>query len=82
MKNVNFLHVPSAQDHYQLEKALSYNRNYCNSIRKSVQRVKGLEAADVDNKACKEAFQQLLLNSPWTQKIALTICSANRVATF
>ena len=45
-------------------------------------RVKGPEAADIDNKVCTEAFQQLLSNPPWTQKIAFFLCSASRVATF
>ena len=38
-------------------------------------RVKGPEAANVDNKVCIEAFQQLLSNSPWTQKIAFSVFS-------
>ena len=40
-------------------------------------RVKGLEAANVDNKAYTEVFQQHLLNSPWTQKIVFCLCSAS-----
>ena len=32
-------------------------------------RVKGPEAAGIDNKACVEGFQQLLSNLPWTHKI-------------
>ena len=45
-------------------------------------RVKGPEAAKVDNKACIEAFQQLLSNSLWTQKTAFSPCSASRAETF
>ena len=41
-------------------------------------RVKGPEAADVDNKACTEAFQQLLSNLPWTRNI-LKMCCRRRV---
>ena len=44
--------------------------------------LKGPEAADVDNKACIEAFQQLLSNSPRTQKITFSLCSASRVEHF
>ena len=47
----------------------------------SAPRVKGPEAADVDNKVCIAAFQQLLSNSPWMQKIIFPLCSASRVAT-
>ena len=36
-------------------------------------RVKGPEAANTV-KACSEAFQQLLLNSPWTYNILKTCC--------
>ena len=52
------------------------------SVTHAAARVKGPEAADLDNKVCIEAFQQLLLNSPWTQKTAFSLCSASRVATF
>ena len=44
--------------------------------------VKGPEAANIDNTACIEAFQQLLSNLPWTQRIAFSLRSASRVATF
>ena len=37
-------------------------------------RVKSLEAADVDNKACVEVFQHLLSNSPWTCDILKMCC--------
>ena len=36
-------------------------------------RVKGPESVDVDNKACIEACQQRLSNSPWTEKIAFPL---------
>ena len=44
-------------------------------------RVKGPEAANVDDKTCIEVFQQLLLNVPRTQKITFPLCSASREAT-
>ena len=43
---------------------------------------KGPQAADVNNKACTAAFQQLLLNLPWTHKIPWSHCTASKVAIF
>ena len=96
MKNVKFLHVSFVQGHYQSEEALSYDTKYCNSTGKwsakkftakvseahAAARVKGAEAANVENKVCIAAFQRLLSNLPWTQKIAFPLCSASRAATF
>ena len=44
-------------------------------------RIKGPEAANIDNKTCIGVFQQLLWNWPWTQKMAFSHWSARRVAT-
>ena len=93
---MNFLYVSFVQGHYQSEKKHCHTTQNTatpsgnNAIKFSAEvseahaaaRVKGPDAANIDNRACIEAFQQPLLNPPWTQKIVFSVCSASRVVTF
>ena len=96
IKNVNFLHISFIEGHYQSEKKHCHTKQNTatpsgNDAMKfstevselhAAARVKGPEAAGIDNKVYIEAFKPFLSNLPWTQRIAFPLCSARRVATF